>query len=510
MSDELTASSRTPDPRGPVGWIYARKSHYNPADRRGRDLGDSCADQIRWGEGEAERQGIPVGDRYVDDSKSASRYAHERYRQREDFERMIADIESGRIRPGDQLIMWNQNRQDRDLEVYVRIRKMCEQHGVLWNVHGRIYDMRDARDRYYTGMDALRSEAEVDNLVEGVRRGLAGSARRGRPHWTKKAYGYTKIFDDRGKLSKIVINESEATVLRQAAEDIAAGIALRAVVEQLNKAGIPAPLGGPWHTTSMRNHLLNPRYIGRGVYHGEVLETELEGGRAMWPAILDEDLFYRCRAVLTDPSRLNARPTRLKYLLTGIAVCDVCDGPVVAIVVRDKIRSHYGCPSGLGPDGPGRHVGRKIAAVDQYVQECLFWRLSRPDAREWLGDDQGAGDQIAKLMTRISEAQAHLAEAREAYARREISLATMSAAETADRAEVEAAEVELETLRRPSVAAGLVAETPEEVAARWDELDLVQQRGVLRALTEVRIKRIGRGRRLPVRESVDVSFSRPR
>lgn len=489
-----------------TGWIYARKSHYNSADRRGREIGDSCSDQIRWGEGEAERQGIPVGDRYVDDSKSASRYAHARYREREDFERMIGDIESGRIRPGDQLIMWDQNRQDRDLEVYVRIRNVSQKYGILWNVRGRIYDMRDARDRYYTGMDALRSENEVDNLVEGVRRGLDGSARRGRPHWSKKVYGYTKVFDDRGKLAGVVINPAEAKVLQDAAEQIASGRPLLAVVERLNAAGVPAPMGGQWRTPSMKNHLLNPRYIGRQVHHGEIVETELEDGAAMWPPILDEDLFHRCRAVLTDPSRWNGRPTRLRYLLTGIAVCDVCDGPVTAIAVR-KVRSHYGCPARPGPDGPGRHVGRRIAAVDQYVTETLFRRLSRPDAREWLGDDDSAGDQIAKLMTRIGEAQAHLVEAREAYARREISLATMSTAEAADMAEIDAAEAELELLRRPSVAAGLVADTPDEVAARWDELDLVQQRGVLRSLVEVRIKRVGKGKQPPTHESVSLRFT---
>src|SRR5215204_2848057 len=76
-------------------------------------------------------------------------------------------------------------------------------------------------------------------------------------------------------------------------------------------------------------------------------------------------------AIMNNPDR---RPPRGdQRLLTGVALCGVCDGPIHAGGGAPG-RGVYRCASTQG------HFSRKRQPVDDFVSEVMIARLSRPDA----------------------------------------------------------------------------------------------------------------------------------
>lgn len=62
-----------------------------------------------------------------------------------------------------------------------------------------------------------------------------------------------------------------------------------------------------------------------GSSRGRGQETVVD---AQWVGLVEPAKFYRVKALLTDPSRRKSRPGRVKHLLSLIAECGVCGGPV--------------------------------------------------------------------------------------------------------------------------------------------------------------------------------------
>jgi hypothetical protein len=72
----------------------------------------------------------------------------------------------------------------------------------------------------------------------------------------------------------------------------------------------------------IRKIALNPAYIGKRVLRGEVV------GEGMWPALVTEETFWACARLLGDPARTTTRAGRAVHLLSYIARCGVCGGPL--------------------------------------------------------------------------------------------------------------------------------------------------------------------------------------
>src|SRR5690606_4842180 len=115
---------------------------YQRASGDKKQEGKSVTDQSKENARVIAGYGWRDGGSYTDNARSASRHAT---KQREDFERLIEDIEAGR---GDVLVVWEISRKERDLAVYVKIRDLCLRVGLnFWMVGGNLYDLRDKNDR---------------------------------------------------------------------------------------------------------------------------------------------------------------------------------------------------------------------------------------------------------------------------------------------------------------------------------------------------------------------------
>jgi site-specific DNA recombinase len=313
---------------------------YNRASGDKKQEGKSVTDQDKENLREIRAHGWREGESYTDNARSASRHAR---KEREDFERLIEDIEAGR---GDVLVVWEISRKERDLAVYVKIRDLCMRVGLnFWLVGGNLYDLRDKNDRMNLGIQAVQAEWLADSIRDNVQRGINLAAEAGRPHG-KVTYGYRRIYHQRTKallrqepddevheatgLDGTVTTYSHCGVVKEIFKRVAAGDSIVSIEHSLNDRGIPSPQHGEsgWLRSIVRKLAINPAYIGKRVLRGEVI------GDGNWPALVDEETYWACVRRLEDPSRKTTRPARAVHLLSFIGKCAVCGGPLAAALAR--------------------------------------------------------------------------------------------------------------------------------------------------------------------------------
>ncbi|MEV0616074.1 recombinase family protein [Nonomuraea sp. NPDC050404] len=477
----------------PTAWIYARKSKYRRRKKDPEHLGSSVTAQLEWARGQAAEHGWPVGDQYVDDSQSASRY---RTDDREDFERLVADIERGRVRRGDVVICRESSRLQRDLAVYVRLRDTCWAGGVLWCWGGRVYDLSRREDRLMTGLDALLGEDQVAQNREGVLITMQTTAMKGRPH-SNGTYGYKRLYHpETGELQTVAAVEEEAAIVREIVRRVAAGQTLTEIARDLTGRGIPSQSGGRWHRSGVRRVATNRAYIGERKHEPKGGDT-VSYYPAIWEPIIasdaDRTAWNRAQVILTDPKRKSYKDGAVKHLNSGIAICDVCECTVKTL--KNGGYHLYACAA-PGDDGTkGFHVGRATWKVDEVVEKVLFYRLSQPDARQWAGSEDVALAELEQLHGELAEKNRHLNEHYEQAAQQKLSARGLAAVEARMLPDIQALERRIENMRVPPSVARLIRETPEEVEEAWRELSIPEQRDIVRGLLEVRILRVGKGQR---------------
>ena len=224
------------------GWLYARKSAY-----RGRlkDRGRSVDEQLTEGRDWCDDNEVHVAGEWVDDDRSASPMAEEV--PREAFDEMVAAIESGVVKRGDVVITWEASRLYRDLDVYVKLRKVCANAGVYLCINGELFDLTKRSDRRRSASDAVDAEDRAWEISEQVQRSLRANARQGRPHG-RHQYGFTRIYDSRtGDLVKVIANETEAAVVEELFDRVYAHESEWSIMQDFNDRGIWSPSGKACH-----------------------------------------------------------------------------------------------------------------------------------------------------------------------------------------------------------------------------------------------------------------------
>ncbi|EYR63274.1 hypothetical protein N866_01825 [Actinotalea ferrariae CF5-4] len=228
---------------------------------------------------------------------------------------------------------------------------------------------------------------------------------------------------------------------------------------------------------SVRRALINPRITGRSVYRG----TDLGAGD--WPAILDADTFAQVEERLNDPRRRTAFNTSARHLLSGIARCGVCDGPMYGSPMKSRERRWmvYRCHD--------RHVMRRMDLVDEVVEGVIVARLARPDALALLSPDvdlDALRERARDLRERRDNLAALLAEGL---------LSAASVREQAGKISTELREVEGRIDGATGDNPALTVASSADAAAAWEALALESRRAVVKALVSVTVERAGKGAR---------------
>jgi site-specific DNA recombinase len=124
-------------------------------------------------------------------------------------------------------------------------------------------------DAIQVGIRGLVSTLVLADLKHKIRRGMAGVVRDGR-HAGGRAYGYRPT---PGKPGAMIIEESEAEVVRRIFREFLDGSRPREIAGRLNAEMIPPPRGLVWNASTINGSenrgngiLLNPLYAGRIVW----------------------------------------------------------------------------------------------------------------------------------------------------------------------------------------------------------------------------------------------------
>lgn len=333
--------------------IYCRISLSDSGDRT------KVEDQERICRQMVDRLGWRVHDVYSDNSISA----WNRKKRRPEWERMLADVDAGHVNAivayhGDRLY-----RQPRDLEKLI---DLAEGRGMLLASPMGEFDLSTSQGRIFArmlaaiaeGESARHSERRINQYDRWRREGRVRPGGRG-----GRAFGFAT--------DGVTIIESEAQLLREAAQLVLAGHGCSAVARWLNDQGAVTPTGGAFSHTTVRKMLARPRYAG----------LMPDGASpAAWPAILERETWEAVTAALTGRATGFSYATNTsRYLLSGIARCghDGCGAPM-------QIWRSQGRGNGVYQLGYRcsrcRRLFRSQPLLDAYVTGAVVRRLRESPA----------------------------------------------------------------------------------------------------------------------------------
>mgnify|MGYP003492974991 CR=1 FL=1 len=475
-------------PAAPRALIYARLSK----DATGEGL--NVAEQVERGHRLAGQRGWQAAGVHIDNDTSATSG-----RKRPGFEAVRATLLAGEAevviaRDMDRLLRSGQDRLD-----MLRIGK---DHGVMlafW--HGQDLDLGTVGGRMVADVLGAIAQSEIDAKAERQRLAAMRAARAGKRLGGRRPFGYGLPRSD-GSIDYDTVVPGEAELIVEGYGSLLAGVPLAAIARVWNRHGT-SPQGKAWRGSSVRDVLINARYAGLRA-HGSVPERGRRRAEvvapAAWPAIVPEATWQAAVAILRDPGRRNA-PASATALLTGVALCGVCEATVHGGRASRGHHKVYRCSAAPG------HVARKQDDPDAYVSELVVARMARPDAAGLAHPEphqsvtRALSLQAASLRTRLDDLAALLADG-------SLSRVAVQAASVDLRAGLAAVEARQAQDGRTSALAPLQAARgdAEAVRAAWDGLDTDRQRVVIDTLMIVTLHPPGRGTRNFDPDSVEITW----
>lgn len=459
---------------------------YGRASKDRHKLMRSIGDQVEECKGWCASLSWNVATIITDADRSASQW---RRREREGWEEAIELIRSGKYGA---FVTWEPSRAGRDMEIYVQLRKACQEAGVLYMTHGRVYDFGRSDDTFMLGFEFLRAEADANTMRERQLRTARLNAERGRPHG-RLPFGYRRVYDPRtGVLLGQEPDRHKAELVRMMAREVLNGSSAFQIANMLQDAGEPTPQGprkdnlSPgWQAQTIKQILRNPTIIGKRVYRGEVI------GDASWEPLISAEDFERIQRIIFDPARRvhvtdGVQP---KALLSHIARCHYCGRPLTRTTYKAKGRAP------VHPRTPKYHCRfrgcYKVVVASNWLDEfvssaAVEWFSQSANIALLTADDIDWSARMQEADTRVRELQTRLDEANDLFATGSIAQQSLARIEATLRPQIEEAQ---RAGVPPIVDDGVrVLATAADVRAAWEATSFEERRRIIKAVFEVRIK----------------------
>ena len=253
-------------------------------------------------------------------------------------------------------------------------------------------------------------------------------------------YGYDSVPDGIGH--RRFVNEEEARWVRWIFERYVQGDTPRAIVDRLNRLGVPSPRGGTWVATAVYPDAKGVGILGNEIYAGTLIWNRRKWSkhpitgrripvarpRSEWVIksapelrIVDDTLWEaaqaRTHAIRAKTSKQRDGGSRArggggasKYLFSGLLRCGCCGG---AYVIVDRRR--YGCA--INKDRGDAACSNRLKVNRAIVEDRLLAGIKR----NLLSDEayQVFEDEVARLL-KVSQPDPAAARKAEAKARQEV------------------------------------------------------------------------------------------
>jgi site-specific DNA recombinase len=332
---------------------------------------------------------------------------------------------------------------------------------------------------------ASKSSADTGRRVARKHQELAEA---GVPVGGNRPFGWE---DDKRTLRPV-----EAEAVRQAARMLMAGSGLAAVVRAWNAQGLTGTRGRPWVPQTVKQTMRNPRVAGLRSRHVqtrdpatgtvsvpmEVVHKDGQPVVGQWEPILSVEDWEAVCAVLGSNPTPGRGTNASKYLLTGIARCGLCGGPMRGTPTAKR----NGRP--LGGEGSFTYscltksqggcggVARSGLNVDRQVTWALF------NAADQEREHMGAGEQTDAAFPgagRLAEIDRLISELQQAWTTGVVSATAFFPMLSG--LEAEKATLVAERGRLVADAARKQAVTGD-LRAEWDQKSLGERRAIIKEL----------------------------
>ncbi len=486
------------DIRGADGGAYTRASSDKAAG--GTLEGISVSGQEDEARDRAEELGVNLVEVYNDNNISASKYGK---KKRDNWERMLADIASGRLKV---IIVWELSRGSRRFSEWALFLDLIEEHGVAVHAisHDRTYDPSNHKDMEVLQQEGVKAATESNQTSMRVHRGVRKARRLGRP-LGMPPFGWTSKYDPQsGKMVTWVPMEQEQRVLREmygrimngeAVISLTRDLARRCDLSESDPDWVPlSRRGHRWQAAGVRKLLLSPTHVGKYWGKDENGKKALVSGA--WGPGIDEDLWWRVRQILTAPERKMTRPGASKHLLTNIARCAVCESVMGATrgTGGHFILRCLGYEQDGSPGVSSGHVSVKMEWIDGYVRDEIINRMCVKGIAAELTAD--VNEDQAEASARAAEIRSDIAAMRELLQGRQIKPREYSdfvnewepeakRLEEQATAGVEAGALIVLGMLQEADAAGLgEVELRQALLRAWDKIPVQGRKDTVRALTK--------------------------
>lgn len=440
--------------------IYCRISR----DREGRGL--SVERQEADCRALAERLGLTVGPGsvYVDNDVSASEYSR---KKRPAYEKMMSLAEAGSIRV---ILGYSNSRLTRRPMELERLITAHDKTGVRFRtVVSGDDDLSTADGRMVARVKAAMDAAESQRISERTKRAKQQARELGRPHGGVRPYGWGPIVGQgfkrnrvTGEIENVDIRDysqvvpEEAAVISQIARDLLNGHSLISLVRDLNNRGISTSTGHPWTARTLRRVLLRPH-----------------------PATAD--IATAIELLLNDKDRTTTPGPARRWMLTNIATCGVCGGPM-----RGSGSSKgaglgnypaYKCTS-------GKHVVVNAVTLDEFITIKALGGITAKLARRESGEEKPVTTDTRPLRKEAAKLEAQLA-ASAAELGVDVGILKRGKGQSAERLRI--IELQLATANMPDPLDEFAGLSAQEKLDLWDSKDLDRRRRVIRGLMTISV-----------------------
>ncbi|MCJ2136984.1 recombinase family protein [Methylobacterium sp. J-026] len=246
---------------------------------------------------------------------------------------------------------------------------------------------------------ALFDEYQSKENAKHVLRAMKENARQGFYNGAPVPLGYTAVeVEKRGARIKkrLAVDSVEAETialmfrLYRHGDGISGPLGVKAISCHLNERGYRTRSGGRFGVATVHGILTNRVYVGEWVFNRRCSRTLTEKPKAEQipitvPAIISLSEFEAVQATLKahNPRTTPARVVTGPILLTGLATCTTCSGPMTLRTGTSKsgqVHRYYSC-STHGRQGKTGCTGRSIRmdTLDTLVTDRLVAELLQPD-----------------------------------------------------------------------------------------------------------------------------------
>ena len=248
--------------------------------------------------------------------------------KRDDFRRMLRDCKKGLI---DRIIVKSMSRFARNTEEMLTALRALEQMEVSVYFEEQGLDTKSMNSEMFATFPGMIAQQESVSISQNMRWSYKKRMESGEFNCCAPAYGFDLIN------GKLVINETEAAVIRRIFDLYLQGVGMQTIANILNNEGVRRQYGREkWHHTTVNYVLNNERYKGDALLQKQITTQTLpfkkqrnHGEQPMYyvensnPAIVSRETYEAVQALIKSRQPSCKRKAK-NYPLTRTLLCPDC------------------------------------------------------------------------------------------------------------------------------------------------------------------------------------------